>query len=298
MDYIESLRAMNYQDTWSKLYMHLAKALASDYGIEGEAAVRKAVRDFGTDRGKSLRKLHEKHGLKLNLYNLFTFYDLPNDPRFRRNKISLTPQERLSETLVCPIADLWAKMGGKALGRVYCEEFHHAMFTAYAPKAQVNLSQTLTQEGDDHCRFSVYLRPANMNEEERKASFEEFDPYYDKTGVTGVECPPHRVGFGILCAKLYYHMVQAAKDRFGAKGLDTIARATRAFATDIYSFLKARAEATGEEFGEAFVKQNCPIEFPASGKLGGVWAEFPDPQPESLMVSNFFGELSRLLNSR
>ncbi|HHV79552.1 MAG TPA: L-2-amino-thiazoline-4-carboxylic acid hydrolase [Firmicutes bacterium] len=294
MDYVESLRAMNYQDTWSKLYLHLAKGLVAEFGLDGEAAVRKAVRDFGVDRGKALKALHEKYGLKLNLYNLFTFYDLPNDPRFRRNKISLTSQQRLSETLVCPIANMWASMGGKELGRVYCEEFHHAMFMAYAPKAQVNLSQTLTQEGDDHCRFSVYLRPANMDEAERRASFEEFDKDYVKPAVYP-ECPSHRAGFGVLCAKLYYHMVRVAKERFGAKGLEVIGRATKAFAADMYTFLKGRAEATGDAFNEAFVRENCPIEFPVNGKLGGPWEQFTDPDAERLMISEFFGELKRQL---
>jgi hypothetical protein len=159
----DELKIMNLQDSWTKLYYYLAKNLVEMFGIEGEQALREGIRNFGVDRGTTLRKEHLKSGLQPNLKNLFTYGDLPGDPRFRRNKIELTPQTRFSETLVCPMASLWKEMGGMNLGRIYCEEFHHAKFSAYAPHTQVNLTKTLTQDGDEFCRFSVYLRPANLN---------------------------------------------------------------------------------------------------------------------------------------
>ena len=291
MDYADGLRAMNYQDIWSKLYYHLAKWLVQEHGLEGERALRKAIRDYGVMRGRALREKHFRAGLKLNLYNLFTYYDLPNDPRFRRNKIRLTPQERLSETLVCPIADLWSRMGGKSLGRIYCEEFHHAMFQAYAPRTQVNLSQTLTQDGDDHCRFSVYLRPANMDEMERKASFEEHDGPAQSSN-SGCLVPDYREGFGALCARLYYCTFLASAERFGEHGIETMKHATRAFADDVCSFLDEKASCLGQTLDARFAWDNCPVDPPRDGRLTGVWRDLADRRPEETFVSEFVRTLA------
>jgi len=150
----------NLMDLQAKMYYYLAKGLLA-FGLEGEAAVRRSIRRFGRKRGLALRRDHLAKGLELNLYNLFTYYDLPGDVRFRRNQIELTPETRLSETLECTFFNVWRDYPDSLpIGRIYCEEVHHEIFGAYDPKTQINLSQTLTQ-GDDRCRFSIYLRPAN-----------------------------------------------------------------------------------------------------------------------------------------
>jgi hypothetical protein len=148
-------------DLQAKLYYFLAHELIAEFGLDGEAAVRRAVRRFGRERGLQIREDHIKMGLELNLYNLFTHYDLPGDSRFRRNKIELTEETRLSETLECTFYNVWKNYpDGNSIGRIYCEEIHHQIFGAYHPAVQTNLCCTLTQ-GDDKCRFSVYFRPAN-----------------------------------------------------------------------------------------------------------------------------------------
>ncbi len=148
-------------DLQAKMYYHLAQGLINEFGLAGEAAVRRAIRRFGRERGLQLCQEHQARGLEINLLSLFTEYDLPADPRFRRNKIELSEQTRLSETLACTFFNVWRRYpDGSRLGRIYCEEVHHQIFAAYDPAVQTNLCQTLTQ-GDDRCRFSVYFRPAN-----------------------------------------------------------------------------------------------------------------------------------------
>ena len=46
------------------------------------------------------------------------------------------------------------------MGKIYCEEIHHQIFSAYDPAIQINLTSTLTQN-DDCCRFAVFMRPSN-----------------------------------------------------------------------------------------------------------------------------------------
>jgi hypothetical protein len=151
-------------DLWSAMYYFLAEGLLDNYGLEGERALREGIREYGSNRGVELRAEHLKAGYPINLVSLFTYYDLPNDHRFERNRIELTPETRISQTLRCPYAEIWEKLGeGKnRIAQIYCEEVHHAHFGAYAPGVQVNLCHPLTHEGSDHCMFSVYLRPANV----------------------------------------------------------------------------------------------------------------------------------------
>ena len=150
----------NLLDLQAKMFYYLGRGLL-EFGEEGDAALRRAIRKFGRERGLKMRKNHQDRGLEINLYNLFTYYDLPDDPRFSRNKIELTEQTRLSETLECTFYNVWIKYpDGPRIGRIYCEEVHHEIFGGYDKAVQTNLSQTLTQ-GDDRCRFSIYLRPAN-----------------------------------------------------------------------------------------------------------------------------------------
>lgn len=161
-DHTAQMQAM--QDLFCKMFYYLAKGLLDHYGQAGDAAVRRAVRRFGLARGKQLRREHLEKGLEITLENLFNHYDLPGDPRFKRNPIELTRETRLSETLVCPFHDVWKTYErGNEIGRIYCEEVHHQIFGGYDPGVQTNLSRTLTQ-GDELCRFSVYLRPSNRDE--------------------------------------------------------------------------------------------------------------------------------------
>lgn len=156
---------MRLGELWAKLYYFLATKMLESYGGDGERALREAVREYGRNRGRLIRERHLAEGHTIDLESLFEKYDLPNDPRFRRNKIELTPETRISQTLVCPYAEVWEELaGGKSrVAQLYCEEVHHALFSAYDPAVQTNLCHPLTYEGTDHCMFSVYLRPANRS---------------------------------------------------------------------------------------------------------------------------------------
>lgn len=150
-------------DLWAAMYYFLAKGLLDAYGLEGERALREAIREYGRNRGVELRAKHLAAGYEINLVSLFERYDLPNDPRFKRNLIELTPETRISQTLRCPYAELWEELGqGKnRIAQIYCEEVHHALFGAYDPAIQTNLCHPLTYEGSEYCMFCVYLRAAN-----------------------------------------------------------------------------------------------------------------------------------------
>jgi hypothetical protein len=209
-------------DIWAMLYYHMAKTFCDRFGLEGEAALRRAVREYGRARGLAMRARHLAEGRPINLESLFGHYDLPSDPRTSRNLFELTPETRLSATKTCQFADLWMeKEDGDHLGRIYCEEVHHAIFEAYDSAVQVNLTQTLTQ-GDDCCRFAVYLRPANqLGAEQAVPRYS--PPEYEETPITRITD---------LFIALYYHMAREMVDTFGNEGERALRHAIRQFGAE------------------------------------------------------------------
>ncbi len=266
LDDVKTLELTNPQDVFSREYAILAKAVVAKYGDEGDSALREAIRLFGATRGQLLREAHLEAGLKINLYNLFTHGDLPTDPRMRRNKINLCPQARLSETLSCALYDMWRELDVVDLGRIYCEEFHHAKFAAYAHKAQTNLTQTMTQ-GDDLCKFAVYLRPGNMGADEKALSFVE----YGGPEPTPLKYEPlsYFDGFARLTVLLLDAFYRTVEEHFGLEGLSFLEQVLETFAQDIDEYLKNKATLAGLPYDAAYLRKNCPI--PAPGDAW--WAE-------------------------
>jgi hypothetical protein len=143
-------------DIFSLLYIHMAKEVIETFGKDGEEAVRRAIRNFGIDRGKRLRTKHESEGLPINLKTLFTHYDLPKESSAKRKYLELTETTRYSQRFCCSIQERWREVGPAEYGVIYCDEFHQAMWGAYLEGTVVELPKLLSR-GDDYCMFEVYL---------------------------------------------------------------------------------------------------------------------------------------------
>lgn len=269
----EEIQIMNFGDAFTMIYGCISQRLMDEFGFDGERAVRKGTRYYGKSRGLASRETHLKHGLKINLENLFTrFYDLPPDPRFRRELQELNPQERVSHSLVCPMADTWAHYGMKVIGRIYCEEFHPACYGHYAyEQTMVNLGKTLTQDGDDYCEFNLLLRPEDMPPALRVKCFEEYDPDYV---APQVDDPPigGREGFGTLAIKAYYYLMMAASEELGDKGEGAVASALVDAAQTTADFIRRRADENDDEVDFAYAEANSLFGFSAIGDSR--WEEF------------------------
>ena len=146
-----------FGDLWALMYYHFAKEMLDSFGEEGEEALRRAIRSYGRERGLRLRRRHEERGLPINIKTLFEHYDLPGHPDNRRRREVLDEEELLSYILYCPYREIWADHGGDEIGRIYCEEFHHAMWQAYRDDMVVEIPEILTK-GDEHCRFIVHIK--------------------------------------------------------------------------------------------------------------------------------------------
>ncbi|MCC8027288.1 MAG: L-2-amino-thiazoline-4-carboxylic acid hydrolase [Clostridium sp.] len=286
---------MNLGDSYTLLYGFIAGTLMERLGMDGETAVREATRQFGYDRAEATRKRHQEVNAKINMLNLFTlFHDLPADPRFRRELQEINPQERVSHTLVCPMADIWAEYGQKAIGRIYCEEFHPACYSHYAfDRSQVNLSKTLTQDGDEYCDFNVILRPENLPDELKPQCFEEYDPCYREPEIPHVETDGKK-GFAQLSIKLYYYLMKCASMELGEAGIRAVREGLGRFAEAMEQMFRKRAEKDGLRVDRGYIKDNLPVDLDTI-EDAAMWADYSGYNAREEMQKYFCDRLAELL---
>ncbi|GAA6295179.1 L-2-amino-thiazoline-4-carboxylic acid hydrolase [Enterocloster asparagiformis] len=283
---------MNLGDAYTLLYGFIAGNLIGRLGKSGERAVREATRQFGYDRAETTRKRHLEVNAKINMLNLFTlFHDLPSDPRFRRELQEINPQERVSHTLVCPMADIWAEYGQKAIGRIYCEEFHPACYNHYAfDKTQVNLSKTLTQDGDEYCDFNVILRPETLPEDLKPVCFAEYDPCYREPEIPHVETDGKK-GFALLSVKLYFYLLKYAALQLGEAGVQAVREGLNQFADAMGDLFLKRAAEDGLAVDRAYVRDNLPVDLDTQVDAP-LWEAYGDYNARGEMQKEFCDRLA------
>lgn len=264
---------MDLGDNYTLLYSFICREILDEFGIEGERAVREATRRYGRDRGIHSRMEHIEKGYKVNMQTLFTAGSgLPKDPRFRRELQELNPEERISHTLVCPMADIWKAYGEREIGRIYCEEFHPACYEHYAyDVGHTNLSKTLTQECDEYCAFNVTLRAQNLPRELRSVCFAEYDPGFVQPPYEAVAVSP-KAGFEKLCIKLYYYLLETAVESFGESGARAVERALIKMAEDGAKRARQTAKNYGVKYDEQLIEDTYP--FSLEPEKTELWKEY------------------------
>lgn len=287
---------IHLQDSYTIMYALISRKIMEELGFEGERIVREATRRYGRDRGRTRREKHVRLGVKVNMLSLFSIAsDLPGDPRFVRDKRLLIPEERNSHTLVCPMAEVWKQYNAQEIGRIYCEEFHRACYKEYGyGYTQVNLGQTLTEEGDPYCDFHVVLRKANVPVELRSKCFEECDKGYTAPDVSSVKDASAKGGFASLCIRVYYYMLEVLREQQPEKAEATMLKALELWAEDTAFRLKRDSSAEGVALTEEYREKNFPLYtnidadplFPKYDKYGA----------KDLLKKGFYEVLDRKLN--
>lgn len=285
---LEESRIINLQDSYTIMYAFLVRSLLDECGLEGDAAAREGTRRYGVDRGLKSRKKHLDMGVKVNMQSLFSVgHDLPADPRFRRERQELNPQERISHTLFCPMADVWKKYGAMDIGRMYCEEFHFACYNTYGYHyTQVNLAKTQTQEGDEYCSFNVVLRPENLPEDLRPRCFAEYDPGYVPPDLSSVRPPQAKSGFNSLWVRLYYYLLEAAEERLGGAGRVAVAHGLNKLAADASAMMRRKAAEIGARADAEFVESNYPLAIDIDQEP--MWEEYRGHGAKALLNDEFY----------
>ncbi|MDR1732211.1 MAG: L-2-amino-thiazoline-4-carboxylic acid hydrolase [Synergistaceae bacterium] len=190
---LKALCSDEAQDRWSHLYRQIAESLEESFGMRGRAVLREGVRQYAALLGREKRAFLEKCGLKTSLKTAANLRGpFPVGVRTDKEWIEHTEQQLFVNIVRCPHAELWNQREKRHLGQLWCEEFYPAYFhSAIGDAVQINMTRVLTNPGDEHCRFSVYLRPANLDLPDRKRCFDGYDP--DRKPV--LEVPEPEIDF-------------------------------------------------------------------------------------------------------
>ena len=143
-----------FGDLWALMYCVLAQEMVISFGEEGKMALIRAVKNYGIERGKRLRKKHQEQGLTINLRSLFEHYDLPGHSGTVKKRVTFNENELVSYTYKCPYEAQWRERKCLDVGKIYCQHFHHAFWQTYRPDLDVQLPEILTTD-DPHCLFVV-----------------------------------------------------------------------------------------------------------------------------------------------
>ena len=135
------------------LHGWIAKAIVERVGEQrGEAIIRKAIRQYGEERGRrmALRAQANKHVLSMPNYIGYTEY------RVRSGEIPLEIVERSPHAGVripkCPWHTTWQENGLLSVGRIYCLEIDQALLRGFNPELRLDVNGTLTA-GAAQCEF-------------------------------------------------------------------------------------------------------------------------------------------------
>lgn len=250
----------NMQDCLTGLFLTLGNQIMEVMGRKGETVIRKAVQRFGVSLGEEVREKLKQEGKRQSLKELAEQEDLFLDPRFRILPIRTRQQELWAEVHTCPIADYMKAQGGTEIGLMFCEEFCHAFFKGYTDgKAQANLSKVLMGSFDNHCRFSIYYRPANLEAEKR-------DQVFDlKTTELEADLPDQKLLHNTewlqkLYLRLYASLYEEAEALGGQEGICAIAMGLRILAVKQKEDLEKWAGARRMACDAQFIENNYPVQ--------------------------------------
>lgn len=290
MNRLEEIKLDSLQDSWVIMYTFVAKELLAQGGFQGEVALREAVRRYGRDRGLANQKRLLDNNIKINLVTLFCEgRDRPGESRFIAYNTFQSEEDFTVCTHICSFADVWKKYDAKAIGRIYCEEFHIACYEAFGFGAtKVNLARSMTQDGDDRCIFNHTLRPENMTEEQRRLCFAKFDESYQPPD-TPMPKPQGKGGFNMLWIKMYYHLLACAAEELGDMGRSIVGCGLRRAAQEQAKVFLENAQATERTVDRAYLTDHLPLSLDPDGEP--LWEDYNQYGALALLKDCFYTPL-------
>lgn len=278
-------------DCFVKMYGYIAQAMMEIGGNRGERAVRDAVIRYGEEFGEQLREELLEQGVQTNLRSMLRAECCcGSDPRFFRTVIRDEKESQMFEVYSCPMETVWRKKGCQAAGAIYCEEWIHAAIRAFTQgKGQANLSNYLTCKRDSFCRFSLYLRPANLDEAQRQECFGE-----DRTEGEGLM--EKEGGIASYFLSLYRCLFHSAKEYLGLDGQAAVLVGLDRLCSDEAEALRLEADHTGENLTFEFIQQYFPLPLGRKEECGGDAVSALSGEEERLVALHLTEGLLRKLN--
>ena len=237
----EELPLQDRQDFWNPLYTSFCRTICEKYKVEGEAVIRRAVGSVGYWQGEQQRRDYERSGISTDLNAFFqSGRGAVCDPRSVATIYTQTKEVRLWDQFTCPMPNYWKANNAEAYGLFYCEEYMKSFLSGYTGgKGQFHLSMTLSDKRDMCCQFAAYLRPANLDAQQRCTAFEKKAVPEGAASISFADYMQEKAV--LLCVFIWKELDEA----FGKEGAQLYTNALRRFEKESEAMLEDIAILTG-----------------------------------------------------
>lgn len=259
----EELPLQDRQDFWNPLYTSFCRTICEKYKVEGEAVIRRAVGSVGYWQGEQQRRDYERSGISTDLNAFFqSGRGAVCDPRSVATTYTQTREVRLWDQFTCPMPNYWKANNAEAYGLFYCEEYMKSFLSGYTGgKGQFHLSMTLSDKRDMCCQFAAYLRPANLDAQQRCTAFEKKAVPEGAASISFADYMQEKAV--LLCVFIWKELDEA----FGKEGAQLYTNALRRFEKESEAMLEDIAFRRGIPCGGEFIAQSFPFSLFAASPL-------------------------------
>jgi len=147
------------------LFGWMAKAIMEKAGeYKGEAVIRKAVQQYGHERGRRMALRANANRHPLNMANFIAYGEWKSSPgnQHEMQMVEKAPDARV-HIFKCPWNQAWKENNLLPYARFYCLDIDRALAYGFNPDLQLDVNGTLPN-GADHCEFVYHganLTPMN-----------------------------------------------------------------------------------------------------------------------------------------
>ena len=101
------------------MYYYLTKEMVADYGDAAKETIRRAIIEFGHERGRKIREEVLRNGEEITIENLDRYYDIPIEEGWSPKR-TYEPDRKLNQTDACIFAEIWKERDWAEIGHIYC----------------------------------------------------------------------------------------------------------------------------------------------------------------------------------
>lgn len=135
------------------LFAWISKAIIDQAGEEkGEVLIRRAVRQYGQERGHRMAQRARADEQDLSLTTFLSYGEWKAGPGEMEVQKVERPPDIQSRVFKCPWHSAWRETGLLPFGRFYCLEIDEALAEGFNPKVNLEVRATQTN-GARECEF-------------------------------------------------------------------------------------------------------------------------------------------------
>lgn len=142
----------------ANLYYFLTREMVETYGEGAKEVIRRAIIEFGHERGRRIAERVKADGGELTIENLDRYYDIPIEEGWSPQRTYENDQKH-NVTSSCIMAEVWMERDWAEIGHIYCL-IDIAIREGYSDNVEFRPLKNVL-EGDADCQsLTVYKDPS------------------------------------------------------------------------------------------------------------------------------------------